>query len=69
MYDVQQLLKRFGTFIYTGDRQLDLELMEDEIRELYKWEFVDIRMFQQALLVIRTERAQLQKDKGESKNG
>ena len=33
-YDLQQYLKRFGTFIYIGDRLAELELMETEIREL-----------------------------------
>ncbi|NAP01271.1 DUF910 family protein [Halomonas sp. MG34] len=28
IYDVQQLLKRYGSFVYTGDRLGDLELME-----------------------------------------
>ena len=28
IYDVQQLLKRFGTIIYIGDRLADLELIE-----------------------------------------
>ena len=36
MIDIIDLLKQYGTFIYTGDRLGDLMLMEDEIRELYK---------------------------------
>ncbi len=33
VYDIQQLLKKFGTIIYVGDRLGDLELMEMEIKE------------------------------------
>ncbi len=32
IYDIQQLLKKFGTIIYTGDRIADLQLMQDELR-------------------------------------
>ncbi len=32
-YDLQQYLKRFGTFIYIGDRLAELEMMEAEIRK------------------------------------
>ena len=55
IYDIQQLLKRFGTFIYVGDRIADLELMEDEVRELYKSQFIDVKDFQMAILLIRQE--------------
>lgn len=43
IYDVRQLLKRFGTVIYVGDRLADLELMEDEIREMYQAKFIDTK--------------------------
>ncbi|HLS36174.1 MAG TPA: YqgQ family protein [Bacillota bacterium] len=36
MYDVQQLLKRYGIIIYTGKRMSDLQLMEIEVAELFK---------------------------------
>lgn len=55
IYDIQQLLKRFGVFIYVGDRIADLELMEDEVRELYKSQFIDVKDFQMALLLLRQE--------------
>jgi uncharacterized protein YqgQ len=59
IYDVQQLLKKYGTFIYTGNRLADLELMEDEIRELYELELVERQYFQLALLLLRQEMARL----------
>ncbi|MGO4887159.1 YqgQ family protein [Anaerobacillus sp. MEB173] len=54
-YDVQQLLKQFGTIIYTGDRTNDLILMEEEIRELFEWKMIDVQQFQKAILIIRNE--------------
>ncbi|MBU8905734.1 YqgQ family protein [Desertibacillus haloalkaliphilus] len=57
--DIQQLLKRFGTIIYTGDRLSDFTLMEEELRELYQWEMIDSQTFQQALLLLRTEASKL----------
>lgn len=32
---VQNILKRFGTFIYTGNRVDDIIMMDIEIKELY----------------------------------
>ncbi|MGE7623657.1 YqgQ family protein [Viridibacillus sp. NPDC096237] len=55
VYDVMQFLKRFGTFIYTKDRIADLELMEDEIRELYSSHLIDIKDYQMALVILRQE--------------
>ncbi|MED3762919.1 YqgQ family protein [Ureibacillus sp. FSL K6-8385] len=53
--DIRNLLKRYGSFIYTGDRLGDLMMMEDEIRELYKSQLLDPKEFQSALLIIRNE--------------
>ncbi|WLD92063.1 YqgQ family protein [Alkalihalobacillus sp. AL-G] len=54
-YDVQQLLKRYGTFIYTGNRQADLELMQEEIQELYRNGLLDQSHYTSALLLLRQE--------------
>ncbi|WP_028399208.1 YqgQ family protein [Ectobacillus panaciterrae] len=62
IYDIQQLLKQFGTIIYTGDRIADLELMEDELRELHQSGLIEQRKYQTALLLLRQE-AQRLKDK------
>jgi len=56
LYDVQQLLKRFGIFIYTGNRLADLDLMEDEIRELYEYGLIEQSEFAQATLILRNEK-------------
>ena len=62
MYDVQQFLKKFGTYIYIGDRLADLELMESEIKELFISQLIERQDLQMALQVIRTE-IQLEKEK------
>ena len=53
VYDVMQLLKRFGTFVYTGDRNADLILLEMEIRQLYDNGLITQKEFAQSLLVLR----------------
>ncbi|EPR27819.1 putative cytosolic protein [Geobacillus sp. WSUCF1] len=62
VYDVQQLLKRFGTIIYVGDRLADLELMEEEVKELYQSQLIDARQLQAALFILRQE-AQMEREK------
>lgn len=53
VFDVQQLLKRFHTFIYTGDRIGDLELMEMEVVDLHKLEFISNEDYIQARLILK----------------
>ncbi|MFD2446056.1 YqgQ family protein [Bacillus sp. CGMCC 1.16607] len=65
IYDVQQFLKKYGTIIYVGDRLADLELMEEEMKELYQSQLIDIKDFQMALLLLRHE-AEVEKDKRKS---
>jgi uncharacterized protein YqgQ len=55
IYDIQQLLKRFGTFIYIGERLADLELMETEIKELYSSKLIETADFQSAIMLLRHE--------------
>ena len=35
LFDVQQLLKRFGIFVYIGKRLYDIEVMKLELEKLY----------------------------------
>lgn len=61
LHDVQQLLRQFGTMIYTGDVLGDLELMEAELRELFlEWHVISAEQFQQALSVLQREREKRQ---------
>jgi uncharacterized protein YqgQ len=62
IFDIQQLLKQFGTIIYIGDRALDLELMEAELRELYHSQLIETKEYQTALLLLRHE-IRLEKEK------
>jgi len=55
LYDVQQLFKMYGIYIYLGKRIYDIELMEIELRNLYKAGLVDDQIFRTALLVLRYE--------------
>lgn len=55
IYDIQQFLKRFGTIIYIGDRVADLELMEAEVRELYRSQLMETQDYQMAILLLRQE--------------
>lgn len=57
LYDVMQLLKKYGTYIYTKDRLSDAMLMEDEVRELYNAGVLDLKDFQMAILILRQEAA------------
>lgn len=63
VYDVQQLLKKFGTFVYTGERFGDLELMEMEIDTLYEFEFIRTDEFQRAKLILRKGKRELIENK------
>lgn len=57
LYDVQQLLKKYGTFIYVGDRLADLELMEMELKEFYDSNLIEVKDYQMAILLVRQEAA------------
>ena len=59
MIDIYTLLKRFGIYIYTGDRLGDLELIEDEVKELYKTRLIESKDYQTAMLLIRQEERRL----------
>ncbi|MCM3617813.1 YqgQ family protein [Sutcliffiella horikoshii] len=59
MYDVRQLLRKYGTFIYTGDKVADIEMMEDEIRELYRSGVLEPPLFQSAMMLLRQELSKL----------
>lgn len=60
-YDVQQLLKKFGTIIYIGDRVSDLELMEEEMKQLYQSNLVEPKDYQMAILLLRQEMQKLKR--------
>lgn len=56
LYDVQQLLKKHGVFVYTGDRLGDLELLEMEIGDLYAAKLISVDDFRMCRLLISKEK-------------
>ncbi len=62
IYDVQQLLKRYGVFVYIGNRVADLQLMEVELKELYQSQLIEQKEYQMALLLLRRQIA-IEKEK------
>ncbi|UOE54401.1 YqgQ family protein [Bacillus sp. CMF12] len=63
IYDIQQFLKKYGTIIYIGDREADLELMAAELKELYDSQLIDVKDYQSSILVLRTEIQNLKEKK------
>lgn len=55
LYDVQQLLKKFGTIIYVGKRKWDIELMDQEITDLYNANLIDLKTYRNARLILYKE--------------
>ncbi|WP_270179276.1 YqgQ family protein [Alkalihalobacillus sp. CinArs1] len=67
VFEVQQLLKRFGMFVYTGNRLGDLELMEEELHELYDMKMIDQDLYLEARMILKAEMTK-ERDKYESNN-
>ncbi|WP_202081060.1 YqgQ family protein [Caldalkalibacillus salinus] len=57
--DLQAYLRTFGTFIYTKDKEADLDLIEEEFNELYQFGMIDLRDYQTAKMILKKERQQL----------
>ncbi|AUJ26269.1 MULTISPECIES: YqgQ family protein [Virgibacillus] len=55
MYDIQQFLRKYGTFIYTGNRLGDLQMMELEINELYELGFIENKTYMEAKMILKKE--------------
>ncbi|MFE4523474.1 YqgQ family protein [Cytobacillus firmus] len=63
IYDIQQFLKKYGTIIYIGDREADLELMAADLKELYDSQLIDVKDYQSSILILRTEIQNLKENK------
>lgn len=63
IYELRQFIQKYGTFIYTGDRIGDLELLETELRQLYEWQMIDSQQFQQGIILIKKELSDLRNSK------
>ncbi|MCH4123480.1 MAG: YqgQ family protein [Levilactobacillus sp.] len=55
LYDVQQLLKKFGIYVYIGRRLFDIEVMALELDHLRQARVVDDSTFVQAKIVLTHE--------------
>lgn len=55
-YDVLQLLKQFGFIIYFDNEDDMLEMIEQEIKTLYKHELINNETFIQSKLLINQRR-------------
>ncbi len=63
LYDVQQLLKNFGIYIYIGKRLYDIEMMKIELKRIYDNGLVDKNDYLNAELILRREhRLELEKE-------
>ncbi|HEQ3125789.1 TPA: YqgQ family protein [Streptococcus pyogenes] len=63
LYDVQQLLKNFGIFVYLGKRFYDIEMMKIELQRLYDSGLLGKRDYLNAELILRREhRLELEKE-------
>ncbi|KRN34271.1 hypothetical protein IV36_GL000067 [Liquorilactobacillus mali] len=52
---MQQLLKKFGVFVYVGKRLWDIELMALELDNLYRAGVIDKQTFLNAKLILTRE--------------
>ncbi|MFD2658345.1 YqgQ family protein [Gracilibacillus thailandensis] len=59
IYDLRKLLLKFGTIIYIGDRLADLELMEEEINELFQVKMITKEQFLQGKIIITKEKEKI----------
>lgn len=55
LYDVQQFLKGYGTFIHVGKRIWDIELMSLELKKMYDQGFIQKDQYIEAQLVLKKE--------------
>lgn len=51
-FNWKDFLNRFGIFIYTGDPEGDLILIEDEVREMRQMNMIDDEEFMNAMVEI-----------------
>ncbi|WP_090925786.1 YqgQ family protein [Salibacterium qingdaonense] len=57
--DIRKWLIQFRTVIYTKDRRMDLELLEEEVKGAHEAGLMDNKNYTNALMIIRNEYNQL----------
>ena len=55
LLDIIKLLKRFGVYVYTGDRKDDIDLMASEVKDLYDNGLLLKEDYLKAVLILRYE--------------
>lgn len=55
LYDVQQLFKQFGIYVYVGKRIYDIELMLIELQNLYENRLIDKDTYLTAWNILKRE--------------
>ncbi|MGF2140400.1 YqgQ family protein [Enterococcus innesii] len=55
LYDVQQLLKQFGVYVYVGKRIYDIELMQIELKNFYDSCLIDRDVYLTARRILTRE--------------
>lgn len=58
-YEVLQLLKRFGIYVYTGNKLDDIDLVHSEVKDLYENGLLMKDDYLKAILILRQEAAKL----------
>lgn len=53
LYEVRELLKRFGIFVYTGNEPDDAALMESELEDLYEMKLIEDEEYMRARMIIK----------------
>lgn len=56
---VLQLLKRFGIYVYTGNRKDDIDMVQSEVKDLYDNGLLMKEDYLKAVLILRSETAKL----------
>lgn len=54
-YDVQQLLKRYGIYVYVGKRLYDIEMAKIELHRLYESGLLEKMTFLEADSILHRE--------------
>ena len=57
LLSIIQLLKRFGIYVYTGNRKDDIVLMMSEVKDLYDGGLLQQDDYLKAVLILRSELA------------
>ncbi|MHC5248260.1 YqgQ family protein [Enterococcus sp. HY326] len=55
LYDVQQLFKQFGIYVYVGKRIYDIELMQIELQNLYEGRLIEREVYLTAWRILKRE--------------